>query len=150
MADTQALFCLPHRNSPRPFGDTSRRHSSIPRGNSIDKGAPLAAPESSSIVALAENGVTVSDNHISSSFTEDYDLTETNTLEATTPVYNNANNFEELSALPKPLRRRLRENDSFEAPHNKHMDRVNSITKRSCHSLQVRDPQIVGSVVPVA
>lgn len=150
LADAQTLYCLPHRNSPRAFGDTSRRHSSIPRGNSIDKGAPLAAPESSSIVASAENGVTISDNHISSSLTEDYDFTEANTVEATTPVYNNMNNFEELSAVTKPLRRRIRENDSYEVPHNKHMDRVNSITKRSCHSLQVRDSQAVGSTVQVA
>lgn len=141
LADIPALFCGPHRNSPKLVGDTSRRHSSIPRRNSTDKGAPLAAPESSSILAPPENTFTISENQNSTYADGSGNINEKNAADATTPIFNDTNNYNKsLISLPfgGPLRRRFRETDSFDAIPNKQIERMNSITKRSYHSLQAR------------
>ncbi|XP_065215796.1 receptor-type guanylate cyclase Gyc76C-like isoform X2 [Planococcus citri] len=141
LAELPALFCGALRNSPKLVGDTSRRHSSIPRGNSIDKGAPLAAPESSSILAYPEliaAQSTIPENHHDQDADQedvdgdDYDTTERTETEDDTPPF----------AYPVPLiqllgpRKRVRAANSFDYLPNKRIERVNSAVKRSCHSLQ--------------
>lgn len=136
LAELPALFCGALRNSPKLVGDTSRRHSSIPRGNSIDKGAPLAAPESSSILAFPETTIASTQSTIPESRDcddEDCDLTDPAETEETTPM-----------SYPVPYiqllgpRKRFRGANSFDVIPNKQIERVNSAMKRSCHSLQVR------------
>lgn len=140
IGELPALFCGQHRNSPKLVGDTSRRHSSIPRGSSTDKGAPLAAPESSSILAFPEANLTIPENQDFNYSNEDRESTEP--AGHITPISNTSDSASRAPApvlqFLAPLRRRVREANSFDVIPNKQIERVNTIMKRSCHSLQVR------------
>lgn len=150
LTDTPVLFCGPHRNSPKLVGDTSRRHSSIPRGNSTDKGVPLAAQENTNVLCLPENpySFNTQDRCCDNGFQGDDgcitpELSNSAT-DVTTPMLGVRNDRYE--KLPTPLfpflgpRRRVREasNSLDVIPNNKQIERINATTKRSCHSLQVR------------
>jgi len=157
LADTPALFCGPHRNSPKLVGDTSRRHSSIPRGNSTDKGIPLAAQENVNTLNLPENSYCCTPDRCYGSglLVEDSGSTpdlSNSAAEVTTPMLGPRD--DEYEKLPVPLfpflgpRRRVRDSNQHSnsldvIPNNKQIERVcTTDVKRSCHSLQVTSDKL--------
>lgn len=138
LADTPALFCGPHRNSPRLVGDNSRRHSNIPRGNSTDRGIPVVS-ESSNALSLSESMCTGVDKDLNED-TDDGNSSQTHpTEEQTTPILENRHPMPEIvpsKSFSGSLKRRFRQTFSCDVIPNKQIDRVNSVIKRSCSSLQ--------------
>lgn len=145
------MFCGPYRNSPKLVGDTSRRHSSIPRGSSTDKGVPLAAQDNTNVLSLPEDPYSVPDKRYGNELVADDALSNGYSPETTSPMLGHRDSDKYEVKSPTPFfqflgpRRRVRETNSLDViPNNKHVERLNANMKTSCQSLQVSGRRMYG------